>query len=608
MNRDDSNLQDDAAMELLSMYQTPIPPDLQRRPPPRLPARPARRRPIALWVLPLSIAAAACVALCVVLPTFIKTQSPDERPISDPVSSAGTTEPLATNTEPSTTNTEPLVKNTEPPATNTAAAPIGNKTERPVRTMPTRSRAGSIKMEKIDELAREAYLIVVGEVVKVEKAMNDVDAQRRKRATVKVLRAITAIDGKPRTLNEITVNFPTYERDDTAEIYSGPMGNPLLETLAAGDIRLLPVKIVGTEKDWFFVDEEAIGNTLPAVKDALDGPAPATASEFMIRELVGNFVKGRFRDVCRAADYVREHSWTDTASVMPALELLDKQKLEESRWVDIAVTAYCTQGTPRPTIAALQARKGPEPKAQERIIQIALSKIQGPNADEAILRGMIAHQDEYPRNGGFSPLGHIVQSLRENFQSNPLLYELEIKELAAGHVGAMDVASALVDGPDHPLAQAAVAAARNALASPPQGKEAALQAAIPLLLWHGSDDDFQYLLIRERELSRQNLAMARLFLKQSLATSRQIVTAAGTSISVEDRVLRICGDFLNQMAPLTAENGGLLMGSADLRLCDEAGLDVQAASRKDFGLKQFDPMQKRDESLQRIRDWLEKRN
>jgi hypothetical protein len=442
----------------------------------------------------------------------------------------------------------------------------------------------------VDEIARHAYVIAVGEVTDTSVVGGVPAAQAggapmlvRMTAHVTVLRSYSDHDEAALAPGEtISITYRSLRGN-------AGMGPPYV-SLKVGDCFAFPLK--GPRPDpthlWELIDDVSEYSLVPCAKDTpLVG---AIGEDFLLNELAGALASGD-RTLVLAAAHQAVHPLLYDHEGRKGLvqefgEALDRfVGDDETHWLNIAVALYISMGTPRPTLAQIaHGDKGEGGYAAA--VAYALSRVSRTNLDRRLLDALLQWADV--------PSGDVGGALKDNYWHDPEALQRLTQLIEAGDLNTFLMLAILVHTGDHPLAAPTLKAAlnllrdRTALSDAADGqtaqRERALREVGRLVARLGDDAAFTLLLTEVREAQKTD-------------PRRFDLLWQGVGSGEPPRVIQFCrlgiDDRRTRPAYPTA-----------WRYCDTATAYLQRATGEDFGLTGNADLAQRDAAVARAKAWL----
>jgi hypothetical protein len=434
----------------------------------------------------------------------------------------------------------------------------------PLLLLPAGSQAALGTPWGLQDTAK-APVLVVGRVLNVQRGERDADASRKRQtdifdmtAEMEVLRSFTH-GGETIAANRIRVGYLGI----TPNMFPYPL--PILEP---GQVLVLPLqenKNPGTVV-WRMTVESGEGFIVPAaavLRD--DGPPPATARPFLLREIANSIGRGTPREAVRTARYLamQDAMPADQGMAGELMAFLEPMiGSDRQGWANVLTGLLAGMGAPRPTVADLFSNNIHPPRESMVVARAALGKLgQSPDTDALLIRTWIG-------DAPWEAWG-AATSLVE-FAKNPVTTETLRAALRNDVLGSAQIAQFLVQNGNREILTEALARALR-VADRPADRVSEVQAAGMLLRQFGSDHDLD----RVAALVRQYQAVNRDFymsLWQSAASPRVL------AVVLSDR----------RIVPDSSIDG--------FRVCDYALSELERAVGQKFGAG--------DEGIARAQSWL----
>ena len=253
----------------------------------------------------------------------------------------------------------------------------------PLVLLPSTAHARLISRWTLERIAKEAEVLVVGEVLDVATVGSIPRGETRwraplfrKKARVRVLRFVLKPGSTGLVENqEIDVEFYGIDWERGGSGVNGPH----FPDISAGDVTVFPLRRTAPAetKGWELLDEEDFGLLVPALRNAPAAGRPESLLDFLRLELAGVLSGGSRRDIHRAAKYLASAGGSRGESLRALVQLVsDEVKGDEARWLSLAVACYCVSGVPRPKLSDLKtSAEGARPELTFAVE--ALDRIRG---------------------------------------------------------------------------------------------------------------------------------------------------------------------------------------------------------------------------------------
>lgn len=434
----------------------------------------------------------------------------------------------------------------------------------------------------IDRLAKEARLIVVGEVENVVPVSGESREEngawiQEVRANVKILRIPASSEtGGLLVGDEIIVSYDKYDWSKTGGVINGYQ----FPEMKAGECYALPLRksdANGSDR-WQLIGREDFGLIVPCLKQAPKGPAPETTKAFILDELANVLAFGDSQDISRTAHYlIQSHNDSSIADLLhERIEPLIED--DTARWLDIAVIVYNSLGIPRLSIADLQAGKTPDAcRASVLLVAKALSHVPKETLDEQFIKATIDKMDEMTWGAG--------QTISHSYASHPLALSLLIQRLKSGNSAAIVVArQVLRANPDKALLQAALDASMRLISNPDAPlTDRGWGSALQLVRDSGTEEQFKTMLnVFEKSLKEDHERFVSMW--QSLANASS------------DRAIPIIRIAIRDNSPLPDWQG--------VRISDLAACELQRVTGVQFGANTKSTVDERNKAIEKAKQWL----
>lgn len=433
----------------------------------------------------------------------------------------------------------------------------------------------------MQELAKQADLLLVGEVLDVESAGTISPGQThwtipllRMKASVRVLRVFPSSEKfTVATGDLISLEYQAIDRDKTNGVVNGPE----FPSLSIGDVFAFPLRKATAGKEvWKLIGEEDSGLLVPCAKEPLRAGALNNGVEFLQLELAGTFTKGKYQEVFKAGTYLYyclHHGASESFDTLFNL-VTDHAGDDEPRWLEIAVATYCSMGGPRPKIADLlktQAQASP----QAALVAKALSHVQRTDLESNIITESLRHSQVHTWGTALT--------LSTNYPRHPTTLKLLARTLKNDQPEGLYIVRFLIRAKDHPLVRTAVSAATRMLTRSKSPDSGSIWAACELIRDYGDEKEFALLLDELKKAQNADRRRYRMLWQASAYAKNQ-------------RLIPICGIVLNDRGAF----------SEDLRFCDVAASELQRVTGADFGKTFKRGLAERDAAVEKARAWLRK--
>ncbi len=168
-----------------------------------------------------------------------------------------------------------------------------------------------------------------------------------------------------------------------------------------------------------------------------------------------------------------------------------------------------------------------------------------------------------------------------NYPHRPLAVKLLTQSLAANSRDAIVISAFIIKDKDHPLIQAAIAAAVRLLKEHDNQEFNSMRPACELILNYGSENDFAFLLNELRQAQEaDHQRYANIWTSFSGTTNRRVVEVC--KILIDDE-----GTFYT-----------------NVRFCDSAAFELQRVTGMNFGMTMGQGNYEREQALAAARAWL----
>lgn len=453
--------------------------------------------------------------------------------------------------------------------------------------LPRAAQARMVRLWGIENIAREADAIVVGEVLRVSVTGTIAQDQPpwrlpllQKVASVRVLRAFSA-PGTARPREGATIVLAYLALDERKS--EGHFDGPIFPTLAAGDVFALPLRgaVLAHSERWELLDQEDVGLLVPCVGRPLGARPPGTALAFLESELAGTFALGGYADIYKAARYL---AYPLDAQVLGTVYDLIARRVgdDQARWLDIAVASYCASGTPPPPLAQLLAA-GPNAIPERMALAAkALSHVTGPDLEARFLKVVVQHAS--------LDLWRAGNALLLNY--SPAALQLVKEALHDDAPGSLYLAHLLIADKAPSLAPEMVATARRVLLRRGKGPNPDLGIACWVIHHYGGEETFALVLDEITKAQHRDPARYATLLRSSFEYAKD-----------DQRSLRVCAIMLQDRRVVSGDARERARG---VRYCDKAAYDLQNVAAVDFGFRSDDSLAKRDQAIEKAKSWLAK--
>jgi hypothetical protein len=229
-------------------------------------------------------------------------------------------------------------------------------------------------------------------------------------------------------------------------------------------------------------------------------------------------------------------------------------------------------GVPRQTIAEILEDHGRR-MPQVALLAEALEKSGRENLDERLIAQAL-------RYTSYHTWGTAV-TIGLNYPHHPLAVKLLTQSLEANSHNAIVISAFIIKDTEHPLIQAAIAAAVRLLKEHGNQEFNSMRSACELILNYGSENDFAFLLNELRQSQKaDHHRYASIWRSFSGTTNRRLIEVC--KILIDDD-----GSFYN-----------------GVRFCDSAAFELQRVTGMNFGMAMGQGHYEREQALAAARAWL----
>jgi hypothetical protein len=435
------------------------------------------------------------------------------------------------------------------------------------------AHAGFIKSWSIGELEKAPVLAVcsVEDVAKREPVAAGTvrwsGSYRWHEATLRVERIHSKLALAPVLGDRIIVRDVSF-----GDLGGGITGSPIWPSFEKGQRAVFPLSPSKERSDrWSLIADEGMNVTVPAIeKEWRRADAPATAREFIVRELINTLANGSPAEQFAASNYMRGSFPTE------AQRLLDTAiGNDEERWLGVAASIVSSLGIPRPSLAEVMSGATLNDPVRGPILVLLAHALQKGAKREFPDRLIVKLVDDAPVHAW----GSATTLLQ--FKDSPVLSDRLRDALSRNQEGAVRIAWYLARNEQRSVLPEALATAQRLVMNPGPVNMSELQAASGLIRDYGNDAQFGALVVRLRRLKTSDVEQYRkLFGSAAYSENKREIELA--TVLIDDA----------------------REGFPPMRYCDVAAAEIQRLSGQDFGVAQNMTRSDWDRAVGRAREWL----
>ncbi len=392
------------------------------------------------------------------------------------------------------------------------------------------------------------------------------------RAKVRILRAFPSLLRSDSTDNSVFfLRYYAIDQKSSAPLPDGPR----FPYVARGDTYVFPLRKPQIENPeyWDLIAEEDFNLLVPSVREATLHEKVRTSLDFLRLELAGAFSRGDYEQIYKAALYLTmyyEPKWEQHRCLYRLIESNVGQDRE--RWLSIATAYYCSMGVPRQTIAEILEDHGRR-MPQLALLAEALDKSGREDLEERLIAQALRRARDHP-------WGTAV-TIGLNYPHHALAVKLLTQSLAANSRDAIVISAFIIKDKEHPLIQAAIAAAVRVLKEHDNLEFNSMRPACELILNYGGENDFAFLLNELRQAQEaDHQRYGNIWRSFNGTTNRRLIEVC--KILIDDE-----GTFY-----------------PNVRFCDSAAFELQRVTGMNFGMAMGQGNYEREQALAAARAWL----